>query len=199
MYPSSTRLGRWSSRFTIGSSAKVGRMEIREVRPDEYEAAGDVTARAYHEFADFDDPEWIEYLGEIADVAGRAGRTVVLVAVEDGRILGSATIELDHTVGDDDTELPPEMASLRMLGVDESARGRGIGRALVEETLARARAAGKTVMALRTTERMRAAQALYRSMGFRADPDRDVVFDDGFRLIGYRLDLAQDPVGGPAG
>jgi ribosomal protein S18 acetylase RimI-like enzyme len=164
-------------------------MEIREVRPDEYEAAGAVTARAYHEFADFEDPDWVEYLGEIADVAGRVDRTVVLVADEDGHILGTATLELDQTIGDDDPQLPPDTASLRMLGVDQEARGRGIGRALVDETLARARAAGKTVMVLRTTEQMRTAQALYRSMGFEPDPDRDIVFDDGFRLIGYRLEL----------
>jgi GNAT superfamily N-acetyltransferase len=78
------------------------------------------------------------------------------------------------------------MACLRMLGVDPSARGRGIGRALVEASIDLARAAGKTVMTLRTTDVMHAAHGLYRSMGFEPDPDRDVVFDDGFRLIAFR-------------
>lgn len=164
-------------------------MEIRDARPDEYHAAGEVTARAYFEFADFDDPEWVDYLGEIADVAGRADRTEVIVAVEQGRVLGSATIEMDRTIGDDDQALPPGVASLRMLGVDPTVRGRGIGRALVEETLARARTGGKSVMTLRTTDRMEVAQALYRSMGFERDPDRDIVFESGFRLIAYQLDL----------
>jgi ribosomal protein S18 acetylase RimI-like enzyme len=81
------------------------------------------------------------------------------------------------------------MASLRMLGVHPDARGRGIGRALVEAAVRRALLAGKNLMVLRTTERMRTAQGLYASMGFERDPGRDMVFEDGFRLIAYRLYL----------
>jgi ribosomal protein S18 acetylase RimI-like enzyme len=165
-------------------------MEIREVRPEEYEEAGRVTALAYREFAPPNDPDWEEYLGEIADVAGRANRTLVLVAAQDGRILGTATMEFDDgVVGDDDPSLPPEMASLRMLGVDPEARSRGIGRALVEACIDLSRARQKTLFVLRTTERMLAAHRLYESLGFERDLDRDVVFDSGFRLIAYRLPI----------
>jgi GNAT superfamily N-acetyltransferase len=163
-------------------------VEIRAARPEEYEEAGRVTADAYREFAPPGDHGWETYLGEIADVAGRAGRTWVLVAAEDGAILGSATVEMDDRVlGDDDEVLPPEMACLRMLGVDPAARGRGVGRALVDGSIDLARAQGKSVMTLRTTDTMHAARRLYRSMGFEPDPARDVVFDSGFRLIAFRL------------
>lgn len=164
-------------------------MEIRELRPDEYDEAGRITALAYQEFAPPGDEEWAEYLSEIADIRGRADRTVVLGAFDGARILGSATIEIDQTLGDDDLELPPEVASLRMLGVDPTARGMGAGRALVEASNEAARAAGKTVMVLRTTPQMRVAVAMYERMGFRSDPAGDKVFDSGLRLIGYRLDL----------
>jgi GNAT superfamily N-acetyltransferase len=170
-------------------------MEIRDVRPEEYPEAGRVTELAYREFAPAEDSGWQEYLAEIADVEGRVDRTVVLAAVEDGRILGTATVEIDRTIGDDDETLPPEMASLRMLGVHPEARGRGIGRALVEAAVRRALLAGKSLMVLRTTEQMRTAQGLYASMGFERDPGRDMVFEDGFRLIGYRLNL--EPGDGP--
>jgi ribosomal protein S18 acetylase RimI-like enzyme len=96
----------------------------------------------------------------------------------------------DGTVGDDDPVLPQDMASLRMLGVDPAERGRGIGRALIEACIAESRARGKTLFVLRTTERMTAAHRLYESMGFERDLDRDLVFDDGFRLIAYRLPIA---------
>ena len=76
-------------------------MEIREARPDEYVEAGNVLARAYAEFADSGDPGWREHVELVRDVAGRVDRTVVLVAMEEGRILGSATIELRGVVGDD--------------------------------------------------------------------------------------------------
>jgi ribosomal protein S18 acetylase RimI-like enzyme len=164
-------------------------VEIREVSPIEYEEAGRVTALAYREFADPADEDWQEYVGFISDVAGRADRTPVLVAVEGGRILGSATLELDRTLGDDDAELPPDTASLRMLGVDPDARGAGAGRALVEACIDRTRTAGKSVLVLRTTPEMEAARKLYASFGFVRDPDRDLAFESGFRLIAYRLDL----------
>ena len=164
-------------------------MEIREVRPEEYDAAGEVTAEAYREFVPADDAEsWAEYLGSLRDVAGRVSRTVVLVALEEGRLLGTATIEMEQTIGDDDQEVPEEAAILRMLGVDPGARGRGVGRALVQETIDRARRAGKHTLLLRTTAFMQIAQAMYRSMGFERDPSLDESYP-GVDLLGYRMML----------
>lgn len=164
-------------------------MEIRRARPEEYAEAGRATRAAYEEFAAPEDRSWQEYLVDIGDVAGRADRTVVLVAVEDGRILGTATVEFDErTIGDDDPTLPPEMAGLRMVGVDPSARGRGAGRALVEGAIRLAREEGKTVMALRTSPLMRAANRIYEQLGFVRDPERDTSYD-GFAVLGYRMAL----------
>jgi GNAT superfamily N-acetyltransferase len=116
---------------------------------------------------------------------------VVLVAVEGDRILGSATIELHDVIGDDDHELTPEAAILRMLGVAPSARGKGVGRALVSAVIERARVAGKRELLLRTTPPMLAAQRLYESMGFERDSSLDIPVAEDFTLIGYRLPLAQ--------
>jgi GNAT superfamily N-acetyltransferase len=125
----------------------------------------------------------------IADVAGRIERTDVLVAVNGGRVVGSATIEMDATIGDDDEELPADVACLRMFGVDPSMRGRGLGRALVQAVIDRCREAGKRELILRTTPMMEVAAALYRSMGFERAPDLDMPVEDDFILSGYRLAL----------
>ncbi|MFN2590470.1 MAG: GNAT family N-acetyltransferase [Actinomycetota bacterium] len=167
-------------------------MEIRKARPEEYADAGRVTALAYREFVppgdrDWTHNDWERYLDELADVAGRADRTEVYVAVEEGRVLGCVTLELDRTVGDDDAELPPDTSCIRMLGVDPAARGVGIGRTLVQACLDRSRRAGKRQVILRTTERMRAAQELYASMRFDRDEERDMVLDNGVRLLAYRM------------
>jgi ribosomal protein S18 acetylase RimI-like enzyme len=164
-------------------------MEIREARPEEYEETGRVIVQAYDEFIDPRDEGWDEYLALMADVAGRVDRTVVLVAVEGGRVLGTATIELDDVLGDDDRELPPDTAALRMFGVLPEARGRGIARALMDDVLGRIRGAGKTSVILRTTAPMIAAQRLYTSIGFERAPDLDQQVTEEFGLIGYRLRL----------
>jgi GNAT superfamily N-acetyltransferase len=164
-------------------------MEIREVRPEEYDEAGQVVVRAYDEFADPNEEGWDGYLKLMGDVAGRIDRTVVLVAVDEGKAVGTATIELDDVVGDDDEELPANTSALRMLGVLPEARGRGVARALVNDAIRRVREAGKSTFILRTTRPMVAAQSLYTSVGFERAEDLDVQVTDDFRLLGYRLNL----------
>jgi ribosomal protein S18 acetylase RimI-like enzyme len=165
-------------------------MEIREAAPEEYAEAGRVTAEAYREFVRPEDDDWERYLVRIADVEARAGQTTIMVAVEDGRVLGSLTLELDGRVRDGDDEhrpLDPGEAHIRMLGVDPASRARGVARALMEGSEARARDAGKTFMTLHTTQRMQAAQAMYERLGYERQADR--VFPDGFVLLSYRKAL----------
>lgn len=162
-------------------------IEVRPARPDEFEEAGRVTALAYREFVRPNDTDWQDYLARIGDVAGRAGRTMVLVAVEEGRILGSVTLELDGRTEPDDDPLPPDEAHVRMLGVHPEARRRGMARILMEACEDQARRAGKRRITLNTTMRMGAAQAMYESLGFSRMEDR--VFPDGFVLLGYSREL----------
>lgn len=163
-------------------------IEVRPVRPEEHEEAGAVTALAYMEFVGPGEREWEDYVREIADVAGRAGRTLVLVAEEEGRILGTATLELSERIDHDDPPLAGGEAHVRMVGVHPEARGRGIGRLLMEAVRREARAKGKTLLTLHTTTRMRAARGMYESLGFTRLPDR--VLDDGFVLLTYSMTLA---------
>ena len=166
-------------------------MEIREATSEEHVEAGRVTADAYREFVRPGDEDLERYLLRIADVADRADRTTILVAVEDGLVLGSLTLELDARVRDEAEEeqrpLDPEEAHIRMLGVAPASRARGVARALMAESEARARAAGKSFMTLHTTQRMKAAQAMYERLGY--ERTEDIVFPDGFVLLGYTKQL----------
>jgi GNAT superfamily N-acetyltransferase len=155
--------------------------EVRPARPEEHDEVGRVTALAYREFADSE--SWDRYLEVIADVDARAHVGVVLVAVEEGRILGSATVELHERIEDDDPPLPEDQAEIRMLGVDPDERGRGVARAIMDASFEWAARVGKTRMRLHTTQRMKTAQAMYESMGFERLADR--VFPDGFVLLTY--------------
>lgn len=161
-------------------------MEIRPVRPEEFEEAGRVTRVAYREFGAED---WGEYADRLADVAARARRTLVLVAEEGERILGTATLELDARMegGHPRDPLRPEEAHVRMLGVHPEVRRRGVGRALMDACVEEARRRGKRVLTLNTTEEMAVARAMYEAMGFRRLPDQ--VWPDGFRLLAYELAL----------
>lgn len=173
-------------------------IEVRPVRPEEMEQAGRVTADAYREFVT-PGRDWDDYLERLADVPDRVRRTEVLVAVEDGAVLGTVTLELTGRTdagrrSHESAPLEPGQAHVRMLGVAPEAQGRGIGRMLMEACLEEARRAGKTYLTLNTTERMRAAQAMYRSMGFTRT--EDTVFPDGFVLLSYEIRLDGATPGG---
>jgi ribosomal protein S18 acetylase RimI-like enzyme len=162
-------------------------MEIRPVRPEEFAEAGRVTALAYEDYAVGREGWWEEYMGRIVDVSARAERTTVLVAVEDGAIVGTATIELDDRIEPDRDPLPSDVAEVRMLGVDPTARRSGLGRALMCASEDLARAAGRTHMILHTNEDMTAARRLYDRLGYRRG--EDVVTPSGHVILRYHKDL----------
>lgn len=160
-------------------------MEIREATPDEHDVAGRITAAAYRRFVRDEG-----YLERIADLSDRATRTVILVALEDGAIVGSLTLELDRRVNPDDDPLEAHRAHIRMLGVAPEAQGRGIGRALMREAEHSALEAGKTEMTLHTTAAMTSAQAMYDALGYERTGEETI--PDGFVLLGYRKVLGVD-------
>ncbi len=158
--------------------------QVREIRPEEHDEAGRITAEAYREFVRPGEAAWEEYLRHIADVGGRADRTTVLVAVEEGRILGTATLEVDGRIdAEEDGPLAQGEAHIRMLGVDGDARGRGVARALMAACEQRARRRGRTLVTLHTTPRMPVAQRMYARLGYDRGPDRHL--DDGFVLLSF--------------
>jgi GNAT superfamily N-acetyltransferase len=166
-------------------------LEVREARtPQEQSAAGRVTLAANAEFAPADPgdpfvPTWKRYLASMADAAGRAaGGGVLLVAVEDGRVVGTVTLYL----ADGSEQWRSGDAMFRFLAVDPAARGRGIGRALLQACLERARAAGKGRMALHTTEWMTTARAMYERAGFAREPEGDARLP-GLHILAYAAEL----------
>ncbi|MGW2570530.1 GNAT family N-acetyltransferase [Streptomyces sp. NPDC001537] len=164
---------------------------IRQAEPGEYETLGEITAQAYlaDGLLDFAGGDW--YLGELKDVAKRAAHAQVLVAVENGRVLGGVTFvpsggPLSEVAG-------PSESEIRMLAVAPAARGRGIGEALVRACIDRSRAMdGRTGLVLSTQDSMRSAHRIYERLGFVRVPERDwhpLPGDDGLLLLTYELTL----------
>ncbi|TKJ30544.1 GCN5 family acetyltransferase [Blastococcus sp. CCUG 61487] len=129
------------------------------------------------------------YTAELADVAGRASRSELLVVRDaGGRVVGSVALVLSGDFGE--VTVSDEEAAFRMLVVDPVARGRGVGHLLVSSCLDRARAAGKRRMVISTDPRMTAAHRLYERLGFTRLPERDWSPMPGIDLLVYALDLS---------
>jgi ribosomal protein S18 acetylase RimI-like enzyme len=161
--------------------------DVRLAVDDDLAAVGELTVRSYA--ADGllleDDP----YARRLRDAADRAATAELWVAAErtGGRPLGSVTF---CPLGSPYRELARDTdGEFRMLAVDPDARGRGVGRALVDKAVGRARECGFTSVVLCSLPEMAVAQRLYASMGFRRDPALDWSPVEGVRLLGFRRDL----------
>ncbi|MFJ8927024.1 MULTISPECIES: GNAT family N-acetyltransferase [unclassified Streptomyces] len=163
---------------------------IRTVRPDEYAALGELSARAYlgSGLLAFGEDDW--YAAELRDVEKRARQAEVLVAEDpDGRVLGGVTYVASHDHPYAELARPSE-AEFRMLAVDVEARGKGVGEALVRAVIDRARAAGKSAVVLCTQPLATASHRLYERLGFTRIPDRDWAPIPEVMLRAYELRLS---------
>ena len=154
-------------------------LSVEPARPEDYDAIAELTVRVYVD-GGLASPG---YGAELADVAGRADRSELLVVWDEGRIVGSVALVLEGDFGN--VTSSDDEAAFRMLVVDPSAQGRGVGELLVRTCLERARAAGKRRMVLSTDPRMTAAQRLYRRLGFTRLPERDWTPEPGIDLLVY--------------
>jgi ribosomal protein S18 acetylase RimI-like enzyme len=157
---------------------------IRQIKPEEYEAAGELVVDAYRTLGDAGDEF---YERQLRDVAGRVAGSEVLVAEMAGRLVGSVTF-----VGGPSalTEVDdPDAGTIRMLAVSANARGRGVGEALVAACIDHAVRSGRRRVRLDTRTSMTSAQRLYERLGFRRDAEHDWSPAPGIFLLSYVLDL----------
>ncbi|MCA1833255.1 MAG: GNAT family N-acetyltransferase [Actinomycetota bacterium] len=160
-------------------------MEIREAHDHEYDAAGHIAVEGYR---DFYRDRFGDYEGRLRDIAARAAAAHVLVAIDNGEVVGTVTYVSDPR-SDFAQHAEPHEASIRMLSVAPAHKRRGIGKALSVACIERARAEGKRRIVLHADEIMQASRALYESLGFRRDPARDFEPDDETMLLCYVLEL----------
>ena len=158
---------------------------VRTARADEYELIGELTVQVYVDSGLI--PATSSYVGTLRDAATRAARSELLVAETGGAVDGAV---MYCPPGTHYSELAgPDEAEFRMLAVREKARGKGLGRTLVQACVDRARAAGISTLRLSTQRNMRDAHRLYERMGFVRTPDRDWEPAPGVDLLTYALAL----------
>jgi len=110
------------------------------------------------------------------------------VAEVDGEAIGIGALK----------RLGDEVAEIKRMYVRPSARGLGVGRAIVQQLIADARDLGCETLVLESASFMHSAHALYRSVGFVPSdsyPGREFAGAPYDMSIFMRLDLAQNGPG----
>lgn len=154
---------------------------VRRADPAEAGLVGEMTERVYRN-GGFGSGAYADVLRD----GSRVRDGIVLVAAADGTITGTVTLALPgsplaHMCRADEAEV-------RMLAVDEAARGHGVANRLMAACETLARDQGLAAMILCTETRMLAAQRLYERRGYLREPTRDWQIRN-VHLIAYRLPL----------
>lgn len=160
-------------------------MTVRAAWPSEFDEVGRLTVTAYRA-GGLPSPD-SSYVAELAKAAWRAEHAELLVAVDpEGELLGTVTV---CSPGSELCEVSrPGELEFRMLGVTPEARGRGIGRTLVQSVIARADELGAERVVMCSLETMRAAHRIYDRLGFVRLPERDWYPEPGLLLLAFALE-----------
>lgn len=139
-------------------------IHLRDLQPADAQRIDDLAVGAFEQFKDAY-TDWPGFRSKISTMSALAGTGEIIVSERDGEIVGAVAY-----IGPGKEKAAffrPEWPVMRMLVVAPEARGQGVGRALAEECLARARRDGADSFALHTSKLMHVALPMYQRMGFK--------------------------------
>ncbi|HEU4851014.1 MAG TPA: GNAT family N-acetyltransferase [Telluria sp.] len=137
---------------------------IRDYRRSDEGAVNALAVKAFEQYQSMYE-DWPGFRARLENMSTIAESGELVVAEVDGTLAGAVGYIAPFRPKADYFE--PEWPIMRMLVVDPAMRGRGVGRTLARECLARARRDGATEFALHTSPIMEVALPMYLRMGFR--------------------------------
>ena len=138
-------------------------MKLRNYLPVDAQRVDELAVMAFSQFKDAY-TDWPVFRTKISNMSALSETGEIIVAELAGEIVGAVAY-----IGPGKEKAAffrSEWPVMRMLVVAPDARGRGVGRALAKECLARAQRDGASSFALHTSELMQVALPMYQRMGF---------------------------------
>jgi len=157
-------------------------VQIRRAHLADADQVGILSERVYRHGGWADE----RYSPILLDGRSRIEEAEVLVAEADGAIVGTAAVARPGTRFA--SMARPDEVEIRILVVDQAARGQGIADRLMAACEALARDEGFAAVILCTEPDMYAAQRLYQRRGYVRQPGRDRSIGQ-VMLLAYRLSL----------
>ncbi len=165
-------------------------IRIRAARDDERDTIRDLTLAAYEEYARImAEPVWQGYRRQLLATLDSEGPVERIVAEQDDTLVGSVLLYPPATNAYGKATAGSAWPEVRLLAVAPTARGQGVGTALMGECERRAQHMGATALTLHTTDIMRTAMRMYERMGFVRAPELDFKPAPNMLIKGFRRTL----------
>ncbi len=166
---------------------------VRNALPGEFEEIGKLMVRAYSQLEGFpkesEQPNYYKMLANIGELTNNPG-TELLVAFSPGeRIAGGVVYfsDMKYYGSGGTATLEKDAAGFRLLAVDPSNRGQGIGKLLTNECIRKTKEKKIDQLIIHTTMAMQTAWKMYEELGFKRSGDLDFMQGElavyGFRLL----------------
>jgi ribosomal protein S18 acetylase RimI-like enzyme len=167
---------------------------VRNARPYEFSAVGNLMVQAYSQLDGFpkesDMPKYYEMLANVGDLTSKPETELLVAVSSEDEIVGAVVYfsDMQYYGSGGMATKEKNAAGFRLLAVNRSMRGRGIGKLLTKECIRKAKDKNLSQMILHTTKVMQTAWRMYEGIGFKRSEELDFMQGD-LAVFGFRLML----------
>lgn len=165
---------------------------VRNATPGEFEEIGKLMVRVYSQLDGFPGPDeqplYYQMLARIGEQTEKPGAELLVAVSPEERIAGAVVYfnDMQYYGSGGTATKEKNAAGFRLLAVDPSARGKGIGKLLTIECIRKTRHYKIPQLIIHTTKAMQTAWAMYEKIGFKRSEDLDFLQGE-LPVFGFRL------------
>ena len=165
---------------------------VREAQPSEFKQIGELMVNVYSQLKGFptpsEQPNYYKMLKNIGDLTENS-KAKLLVAVSDNNKIVGGVLYFDNmkNYGSGGTAtLEKNAAGFRLLAVDTTIRGKGIGKLLTNTCIQLAKDTNQSQLIIHSTKAMQIAWKMYEKIGFKRSENLDFI-QGNLHVYGFRL------------
>lgn len=167
---------------------------VRNAHPNEFAQIGKLMVQVYSQLDGFpkpaEQPNYYKMLANIGNLTQKPATELLVAVSPDNKIAGGVVYFSDmQYYGSGGTATQEKNAAgFRLLAVDPTIRGQGIGKLLTNACIQKTKQNNLPKMVIHTTMAMQTAWAMYEGLGFKRAPDLDFM-QEQLPVFGFRLQL----------
>ncbi|RTE87752.1 MULTISPECIES: GNAT family N-acetyltransferase [Gammaproteobacteria] len=167
---------------------------IETAKNEHFDAVGELLVQVYSALDGFpspdEQPKYYAMLRNVGDLTEEPTIDILIAKTHDNSILGAVVFfsDMKHYGSGGTATQEKDAAGFRLLAVSPTARGLGLGKALTEACIQRAKNMGRKQVVIHSTRAMQVAWHLYENIGFQRSTDLDFK-QESLPVFGFRLTL----------